>query len=197
MEAANKKFVHDNFKKGQFKSGETDLSFPEDAVIDEATATIKSNSPPGLAKKDLESVRQRRNLATVVGDKTILAVRVIAANASYGFSEATLSDEVFGTFGDVFNLKSGYSQCSHGKLNMIKANDQTENGVTISNGVVTITVATNTSEGDGVMRNDITAKLNSVFGVTSPTALANHVMYCLPPGTMGGIACKFYKITFF
>lgn len=188
VEAANKNFVNDNFKKGQFKSGETDLSFPEDAVIDESTATIKSSSAPGLAKKDRESVRQRRNLATVVGDKTILAVRVIASDGLYGFTEAVLSDEVFGTSGDSFNLKSGYSQCSHGKLNMIKANDRTATEATISNGVVTITVATSTTEGDGAMRNAITAELNRVFGVSSPTALANHVMYCLPPNTMSGIA---------
>eukprot|EP00957_Ditylum_brightwellii_P196488 14971448-Ditylum_brightwellii.AAC.1 len=27
-----------------------------------------------------------------------------------------------------------------------------------------------------------------MFGVSNPSKLANHVMYCLPPGTMSGIA---------
>ena len=55
-------------------------------------------------------------------------------------------------------------------------------------GAVTVTVSSATSDGDGTMRNEITAILNAEFGVSSPTALANHVMMCLPPGTMNGIA---------
>lgn len=38
------------------------------------------------------------------------------------------------------------------KLNLVKASDRIGSEASISNGVVTITVATNTSEGDGVMR---------------------------------------------
>ncbi|KAL3804560.1 hypothetical protein ACHAWO_005455 [Cyclotella atomus] len=38
------------------------------------------------------------------------------------------------------------------------------------------------------MRNAITAAINAEFGVSNPSALANHVMYCLPTGTMSGIA---------
>ena len=38
------------------------------------------------------------------------------------------------------------------------------------------------------MRNAVTAALNAQFGVTSPNQLADHVMYCLPAGTMEGIA---------
>jgi len=43
---------------------------------------------------------------------------------------------------------------------------------------------------DSVMRNDVTNALKTQFGVGSPTALANHVMYCLPAGTIanGGLA---------
>jgi hypothetical protein len=33
-----------------------------------------------------------------------------------------------------------------------------------------------------------TAAINAEFGVSNPSALANHVMYCLPTGTMSGIA---------
>jgi hypothetical protein len=38
------------------------------------------------------------------------------------------------------------------------------------------------------MNNDIIAALNAEFGVSSPTLLATHVMFCLPPNTMAGIA---------
>ena len=40
---------------------------------------------------------------------------------------------------------------------------------------------------DGAMRNDINNFLSSEFGVAASN-LADHVMYCLPPGTMSGIA---------
>jgi hypothetical protein len=38
------------------------------------------------------------------------------------------------------------------------------------------------------MRNAITDALKENFGVSSPGALADHVMYCLPAGTMDGVA---------
>jgi len=61
----------------------------------------------------------------------------------------------------------------------------------VQTGATTVTVSTSTSEGDVVMRNAITAELNSQFGVTSPNQIANHVLYCLPPGSMEGIAYAF------
>ena len=54
-------------------------------------------------------------------------------------------------------------------------------------GAVTVNVSLATSAGDGAIRNEIADILNAEFGVSSPTALANHVMMCLPPGTMNGI----------
>ena len=51
-------------------------------------------------------------------------------------------------------------------------------------GAVTVNVTLATSAGDGAIRNEIADILNAEFGVSSPTALANHVMMCMPPGTM-------------
>jgi hypothetical protein len=45
-----------------------------------------------------------------------------------------------------------------------------------------------TRKGEYAMENAITAALKHNFRVSSPGALADHVMYCLPPGTMNGIA---------
>jgi hypothetical protein len=73
--------------------------------------------------------------------------------------------------------------CSFDKLNFVPAQHSK-----ITDGVVTITVPTNTTEGDAVMRNAITAEINRVFEVSSPRNIADHVMYCLPPNTMNGIA---------
>jgi len=36
---------------------------------------------------------------------------------------------------------------------------------------------------DGIIRNAVTSALNAQFGVSSPSLLADHLMYCLPPGT--------------
>jgi hypothetical protein len=92
------------------------------------------------------------------------------------------------TCGDNYNLKSAYSACSFGKLNIIKAANKTSKTKTvtnISNGVVTVKVTTSIAQGDGTMRNAVTSALKSAFGVEA-NKLANHLMYCLPPGTMSG-----------
>ncbi|KAL3761422.1 hypothetical protein ACHAWU_007381 [Discostella pseudostelligera] len=95
----------------------------------------------------------------------------------------------------ISNLKSQYAACSANKLIIDKAPDRSmtsnpNDGTTaISNGVVDIKVALAVAPGsDGNIINAVTTKINSVFGVTSPNQLANHVMYCLPSGTMNGIA---------
>ena len=55
---------------------------------------------------------------------------------------------------------------------------------------MTITVTTSTSQTDLVMRNDIAEELFEQFGMTASN-LADHVMMCMPPGTMSGIAYAF------
>lgn len=115
----------------------------------------------------------------VEGNKTVLAVRVIANGATTSASEEVISDAVFGTGGDLVNLSSQYSACSHGKLNFIKASDRSaSNGDQISNGVVTVTVSSKPSGGDQNMVTAINSKLESVFG-TAARNLADHGEYCL------------------
>jgi len=161
--------------------------------LDESNAELDTFFPPGLAKK--QAKKNNRRLAVVEGNRSVLVVRVEAANASTGFTTLELSDSVFGTYGDAVNLKSQYLACSHNKLNFVPANSRAKvsgaSGSNILDGAVTVQVSTTTGEGDSVMRNAITTALNAQFGVTSPSQLANHVMYCLPPGTMSGIAYAF------
>ena len=54
----------------------------------------------------------------------------------------------------------------------------------IANGVVTIKVNIYVASGNTNFENEVTNKLNAVFGASS--GLADHIMYCLPPGVMGG-----------
>jgi hypothetical protein len=136
-------------------------------------ASLKKKPKKASNKRDLQEVDSstelRRHLATT-GTKTVVAVRVIAAaNAAYGYSEAVLSDEVFGTSGDGFNLKKGYEQCSHNQLTINPGGSS----YGIVNGVTTITVATDVTQGDEVMRDAVTAAIDARFGVSHPTEIAN------------------------
>ena len=196
--SANKTWIKENFSyKNKFKSGETELVFGSDAVLDLSTNEIRSNSPPGLRKKindggngtngTVDYGNGKRQLAVTTGDKSILVVRVVATDAAPTDSESRLGDSVFGTDGDLVTLKSQYNACSHGTLNIIPATDKDGKdggkNVLIRNGSVTVSVAVNTSVGDIAMSNEVTTRLESIFG-TSANNLADHVMYCLPPGTM-------------
>ncbi|KAL3760779.1 hypothetical protein ACHAWU_007845 [Discostella pseudostelligera] len=146
---------------------------------------------------------QQRNLAALQssralqsGTRTVLAVRIFLTDGQYSFTDqAGLSNDVFGNGVDPSNLKSQYAACSANKLIFDKASDRSmtsnpNDGTTaISNGVVDIKVALAVApESDGAIVNAVTSKINSVFGVGNPNQLANHIMYCLPSGTMKGIA---------
>lgn len=190
------------------------LELPAGSEIDEATATI--TVPPGKAlgfknrpaaaaagpgingsgfgSSNGDRPNRDRRLA-VTGTKSVLVVRVIASDAATTATVQRLSDSVFGNNADgdgadAANLASQYSACSHGKLTFVEAPPRTGNAISIVNGATTVTLPnTATTDGDGVMNNAITAELNAQFNVAAPTPhLADHVMHCLPPGTMAGIA---------
>jgi len=108
---------------------------------------------------------------------SVLVVRVIASDNAPNLTREQLSDKVFGTDGDKANLKSQYSQCSYNQMNFVPAINQ-DSGVI--NGVLEINIdmnATNASSRD--IQNEVT----NVLG--GKPFYADHVMYCLPPGTLG------------
>mmetsp|Transcript_38211 Transcript_38211/g.68890 ORF Transcript_38211/g.68890 Transcript_38211/m.68890 type:complete len:576 (+) Transcript_38211:87-1814(+) len=192
------------------QSGVDRIQLPANAVINsQGKIDMKGGKPKGEVKgffgRDLEesgvprTEEQERNLAELrrrqlkTGTRSVLAVRVVTTDKTVGYGEAALSDDVFGTTGDVVNLRTQYSACSHGQLDFqpISDKDMTSNpndGTTnIRNGVVTIKVNNASTEGDGVVRPATTNALTAAFGIAARD-LADHVMYCLPPGTMSGIA---------
>ena len=131
-----------------------------------------------------------------VGTRTVLVARVILDDGAYDAADPTeLSNDVFGNGVDPNNLKSQFAACSANQLlfektpNRVMTSNPYDGGTTdINNGVVDIKVNLSKSIGDNVIRNAVTTKINLVFGVRSPAELADHVMYCLPSGTMLGIA---------
>jgi hypothetical protein len=194
----DKAFIKENFGNGKLVSGNVELSFDLDTMVDESTAEIVSNSLPGFRKKNSKGSkgsRPGRQLQTQVGNcgtylggscagtRSVLVVRVIAADKSTTKSESQLAESVFENANDSLNLQSWYKQCSYNQLNFVPAT-----GTGINGGVTTVTVPSSSTDGDSVMNNDIVDALKTKFGVSNPNQIANHVMYCLPAGTMSGIA---------
>ncbi|KAL7457308.1 hypothetical protein ACHAWC_008828, partial [Mediolabrus comicus] len=193
-----------------------DIKLPTGTVINDDTATIILPNAAGNGRllegegdavpkvesaltkeqqRNLSELNRQRQLAQVTGDKSVLAVKIVLSDGQYGFDDSYLECKVFGTSngsncGDTYHLANAYRDCSYNKLRFNKAADKTSgngNVSNISNGVVTVTLpTTSTSQGDGTVRNAVTSALNTAFG--SATSLADHLMYCLPPNTMSGIA---------
>jgi hypothetical protein len=185
--------------KGNPPKGVPDSLFHRNLMKDEM---LTPEQEANLAKLQ----DQRRRLAVVTGTKPVLAVKVIHTGLGPGggpslgttTNNATvIADSIFGAAvggPDLVNMNSQFKACSHGKLNMIPAaNRASSNGAVtnIVNGVVEVTVNTNctTLPCDGVMRNNVNSALSAAFGsAILGGSTANHVMHCLPPNAMSGIA---------
>ncbi len=121
----------------------------------------------------------RRKLA-VIGNKTFLAIRVIANDASTTSSSSEISDAWYGTNGDRVNFKSQYEACS---FNQFKV--EPFNSGNVTDGVLTVTIARNVvGVSDSIVRNAVATEATNNLGDLE--SKFDHVMLCLPPGTSGG-----------
>eukprot|EP00557_Chaetoceros_sp_GSL56_P002202 CAMPEP_0176500276 /NCGR_PEP_ID=MMETSP0200_2-20121128/13434_1 /TAXON_ID=947934 /ORGANISM="Chaetoceros sp., Strain GSL56" /LENGTH=640 /DNA_ID=CAMNT_0017898871 /DNA_START=1953 /DNA_END=3875 /DNA_ORIENTATION=+ len=157
------------------------------------TETPEMSSPPIWQQAPNP---QRRNLGEAQGTFSVLIVRVEAINAATSVSESDLAGSVFGNNianPQTINMSSQYKACSHDKLHFVEASDRNgkSSATKIRKGATTVYVNVSTSQGDWVMRNAVTEKLNEEFNVSRPSELADHVMYCLPPNTFNGVAYAF------
>jgi len=177
-----------------------EILLPQGSIVNEATGTI--DLPPGkgvsFAEVSLDALvsassgaNSRRDYG-VMGTRSVLVVRVVAKDKSTTATVERLSDSVFGNGADgsvdTVTMRSQYLACSYDQLDFVEADDRNGRDINIRNGAVTVTVPSATSAGDTVIMNEIADILNAQFGVSSPSALADHVMMCMPPGTMSGIA---------
>ncbi len=120
----------------------------------------------------------------VIGNKSVVAVRVQTTDAVYSNSEAYLRSKVFGIGegGDQFNLAVGYDQCSFGQLTFSPlASHLGSGGVSIENGVVTISVDESVGGHDDdecvnkLLVNAVTNKIKETFG-DDMTSVADYWM---------------------
>ena len=159
---ANKKSIID---------GMSDIDLPEGSILDESTGTIElppgkrlgfkessnhrgnhgngrnngNNSPPQEGRAHDNAFFNRRNRKlSVTGTRSVLVVRVIAADSQTTASELRLSDSVFGNgvdgSVDTVTLRSQYLACSYDQLNFVQAADRDGNSINIRNGTFMIMI---------------------------------------------------------
>ena len=160
-------------------SGFTTL-FAENAIIDNFTLKVSANSKITFGELNPSDSRRRLSTLATTGTKAILAVRVTVKNlGSPELSAAEISNRIFGTDGDLVNLKSQYEGCSKGRLEIMPAisDDHQE----IVDGVLELTIDANGSTDDRVI-----SDLANNYVKARYANIADHWMLCLPPGTDGG-----------
>ena len=130
--------------------------------------------------KDRAEFKGNRKLQAT--KRTVLVIRIKAKDAVTTASEAQLADDIFGTRGDAFNLRSGYEQCSGGQMLIQPFVDHP----LASNGVYTVHLPNTNVSGasDVYLREASLAQAKTDLG-THPYDLADHVMVCIPEGTLG------------
>jgi len=185
--AINWATIHPDIESGVTTFFSTEARVSNDTL--DLPHDIFSRKKYSLGKK-MKGISNRLLSRTPNAIRSILIVRVQAPDYdktgsfhscpdnSTGLTEMDLSDAVFGNETDALTLSSQFSDCSANKLNFIEANDRDGNSTSISNGVVTVNVY-NTIDLDE-MENAVSFELALQFNVSSPSELADHVMYCMP-----------------
>jgi hypothetical protein len=113
----------------------------------------------------------------------VLVIRAEASDSSTTVNETMLANKIFGTQGDVLNLKSQYAQCSDGTLQF---EPLVSNSLVGDDGVYTVSLPNITINGtlDSVIRDAMTNQAAKDFNATLDT-VADFVILCVPPGTAG------------
>jgi hypothetical protein len=189
----DKKWITEKKSAGELISGETVLEIPSDTMVDMKTYTLQLSSPPGLSNDlddDTRSRRRQLRKLAAKGKKTVLGVRIVATNAITSLSADELADDIFGISGDTMNMKSQFMDCSFNQFELNQAADRTGQTASIQNGVTTVEVDLATSDGSSAMLNAVTEQLLTEFS-TEAKNLADYIMYCMPPGTMGDTLIAF------
>jgi hypothetical protein len=171
-------------------SGETTMEV-EGAIIVDGAYTA-----PAGASVHFGTVETRRRLGKSEGQKKILVVRAETAGGNTISRKEDIVDAVFGTYGNTVSMRSQYLGCSHGKLDILPFEGQTENGYTVTDGIIEVSIDEDyrgqtryvAEEGLTNAAEELVGDLSSQF---------DHVILCLPPGTSGGwVAYAYGKFNF-
>lgn len=122
-----------------------------------------------------ENFASRRRL-TAVGTSRVLVLRISALDTTNTYSASQLYTYIFDDSQPYTQptLSSQYGKLSFGKLNFVPT----------QNGVIDIQVSSNATGATSMaIRDEAITVVQSKYGVSSLTDLADHVMFCIPPGT--------------
>jgi len=157
-----------------------------DTTLMAAGATILDGEMWLPADAEIEFGSNNRRLiveqSRTHGIKKVLVVRADGQGSVTTADSVTLSDKVFGTYGDKATLKSQYLACSHGKLELQPYSGVTRGGAVITNGVLDVSIDTYVP---GTSRFDVEDALEQAADSLTGgfQGQFDHVMLCLPPGS--------------
>ena len=162
------------------------LQIPADAAIE--FGTVDENDARKLQRQRRQQQQQQqeqphRHLERAIGERKVLAVRVIGEDVSTTASSNDIANNIFGTAGDTATMASQFQQCSHGKLEMQPFTGRTTTGVLVQKGVVDITIPNIVNGADR-------RTIEQAVQIAAKTKVGDlrqfdHVMLCLPPGSSG------------
>lgn len=141
------------------------------------TPIVTTTAETEVTVEDLGEPESRR-LGAKIGTRSLVIIRVTAADASPTYSAADMSDAFFGTHGDPNNLKLRFALCS---MNKLLFNPGTGAGFTDGVTELSITnniVGNNVHELVSIVTKAIVAKFGSSLGSSY-----DHIVYALPRGT--------------
>ena len=126
--------------------------------------------------KDPDHMYWNRRLSVIT--RTVIVMRIVGVDVGLNATEDHLANKIFGSNGDVFNLKSGFERCSHGAM---RIQPVTNNAIIGLDGVYTVNLSSTIINGSkaGKIIDLVMAKATKDFGI-SPFKLANHIMFCFP-----------------
>ena len=131
-------------------------------------------------------VEEDSHITGPVGNRTILMVLVSANDSDLtdGSGSLLLNSTVStAVFGSGLSASSQIAACSYDELTLLP--DPDFGAGTTEEGTATLHLDQDIID-DNIdsVEDAITMALNTKYGVTSPAQLADHVMYCVPPGTV-------------
>lgn len=135
--------------------------------------------PPG--EVNLKQPQQRRyQRLKYEGEKPVLAVRVVDKDGLVvGDDAKTISDKIFGTYGDTTTMKSQYAACSFGKLQITSQTTRSIQRILAAPGVLEVNIGISiTSADQSSIRGAVYEAAGKKLGFALPGPF-QHVMFIL------------------
>jgi len=172
-------------------SGKSTLTVSTAVIdVDDSTMRIPDDAVYELIHEKEDSkdkLKQRRNMMATTGTFNTLVIRVI--NSRGVGPDASVTQLRSDVFEDDVSLRSQFSRCSHGQLQIQPFSGRTDTGLDINNGVVSVKV--DYDGGDhGLFQNSAIKAATDQLGDLDDDKY-DLIMFCFPPGTGGWLAYAF------